>query len=31
METVLEFAIGVTLFVVAFRGYTGQWPWEPKP
>lgn len=28
METAVELAIGVSLFVLGYRGYTGFWPWE---
>lgn len=24
----MEFLIGVTLFVVAYKGITGRWPWR---
>lgn len=29
--TAIELAIGVALFVLAFRGYSGHWPWEHRP
>jgi hypothetical protein len=25
---VFEFTLGVALFVVAYRGFTGRWPWQ---
>jgi hypothetical protein len=28
MLIVLEFTLGVALFVVAYRGFTGKWPWQ---
>jgi hypothetical protein len=28
MDTVAEFAIGVVLFTLAYRGFTGRWPWQ---
>jgi hypothetical protein len=30
-ETLAEFTIGVALFTLGYRGYTGKWPWEQKP
>jgi hypothetical protein len=30
-ETTIEFGIGVALFVTAYRGITGKWPWDRKP
>jgi hypothetical protein len=30
METVAEFAIGVVLFVLGYRGITGRWPWQRR-
>ena len=29
MRTVAEFGIGVALFVFAYRGFVGSWPWSP--
>jgi hypothetical protein len=29
MNTVVELGIGVALFVLAYRGYVGRWPWRP--
>ena len=32
METVFElapgFAVGVALFTLGYRGFTGKWPWQ---
>jgi len=28
--TVAEFAVGVALFVLAYRGFTGRWPWQER-
>jgi hypothetical protein len=28
MDMVAEFSIGVALFVLAYRGFTGKWPWQ---
>lgn len=25
---VVEFTLGAALFVVAYRGFTGKWPWQ---
>jgi hypothetical protein len=30
METVVEFAIGVVLFTLGYRGFTGKWPWQKR-
>jgi hypothetical protein len=27
METAIELAVGVALFMLAYRGFTGAWPW----
>jgi len=28
METLVEFAIGIGLFVAAYRGLMDRWPWD---
>jgi hypothetical protein len=30
MTEVIELMIGVALFVVAYRGITGRWPWSKQ-
>jgi hypothetical protein len=27
IDTIVELAIGVVLFAVMWRGWTGRWPW----